>query len=234
MKTYISVKTKEQLEAVKASGRADEIIVPLYPASKPENAKGLWIMLPDELRENKVSEIQRIINRLHAVKGFAVQNIDELGLLKEAGYKGDLIAGELLYSYNSEAVRSYRSFFPGMKFISPAELTDKELSKLEGAAGVSFIYKAYGHQKLMTTAQRLNGPFKDEKGEKFIAVYDSNLEYSEIYTGRPVSMLDKKETLSGRDILIEFTIEDAKDTKAVLETMAVPDYIRGHHFKGTD
>ena len=234
MKIYISVKTKEQFEAVKRSGRADELIVPLCFVHEISNVSDVWIALPDVLRENKRSRFEEAAGLIRAAKGAVIQNTDEIGLLKSIGYEGKTVAGELLYSYNSETVNFYRSIFPGTGFIAPAELTDAELSALENTSGVSFIYKAYGRQKLMTTAQRLNGPFTDEKKKKYFAVYDGVFEYSGIYTGKPVSMLDKKQAYEGRDILFEFVNEDAKETSLVLETMACADYIRGHHYKGID
>ena len=234
MKIYVSVKTKEQLKAVREAGRADNLIAPLCLAREISNVSDLWIALPDVLRENKRSRFEEAAGLIKAAKGAVIQNTDEIGLLKSIGYEGKTIAGEFLYSYNSEAVNFYRSIFPDMGFIAPAELTDAELSRPENASGISFIYKVYGRQKLMTTAQRLNGPFTDEKKEKYFAVYDSVFEYSEIYTGKPVSMLDKKQAYEGRDILFEFVNEDAKETSLVLETMACADYIRGHHYKGID
>ena len=234
MKIYVSVKTKEQLKAVRESGRADNLIAPLCLAREISSASDVWIALPDILRENSRGLFENSAGLIKAAKGAVLQNTDEIALLKSIGYEGKTIAGEFLYSYNSEAVNFYRSIFPGMGFIAPAELTDAELSRLEKASGVNFIYKVYGRQKLMTTAQRLIGPFTDEKKEKYLAVYDSVFEYSEIYTGKPVSMLDKKQAYEGRDILFEFVNEDAKETSLVLETMACADYIRGHHYKGID
>lgn len=86
----------------------------------------------------------------------------------------------------------------------------------------------------MTTAQVLDGAFTDEKGEKFFAAYDGLEELSRIYTGKPVSMLDKKEVWKDRDILFDFTVESGAETAQVLMEMAAADHIRGHHFKGID
>ena len=214
MTVYITAKTEYQLEAVRDFKKVK-----------------ILSCLPDAVRENRPDAVKKLISQAEAV---IIQNIDEIGLLKETDFNGDVIGGQLLYAYNSEAVGFYKTVFPAMKFIAPAELTDDEIKELEAASGVKFIYKVYGCQKLMTTAQYLNGTFRDEKKEEFIALHDPVNNYSEIYTAKPVSMLDKKEAWRERDILFEFTAETKEETAKILETMEVSDYIRGHHYKGID
>ena len=214
MTVYITAKTEYQLEAVRGFKKVK-----------------ILSCLPDAARENRLGEVKKLISQAEAV---VIQNIDETGLLKEMNFKGDVIGGQLLYAYNSEAVGFYKTVFPAMKFIAPAELTDNELKALEEAAKIKFIYKVYGRQKLMTTAQYLSGTFRDEKGAEFIALHDEINNYSEIYTVKPVSMLDKRQAWDSRDILFEFTAETEEETVKILETMEVSDYIRGHHYRGID
>lgn len=236
MSIYIGVKTKGQLNAALHYKQAGAIILPPYLAETAERLQenaniNIWLYLPEVLRENRAEEIKAAAMQAPAL---VVNNIDALGLLKEMDYKGNVMAGEMLYSYNSEAILFYKKYFPEMKFISPAELTDEEIFALEERAGVKFIYKVYGRQLLMTTAQKLNGKYKDEKGECFEGVFDKAVGLSRIYTGKPVSMLDKKEVWAGRDILLDFTVESEEETVAILTDMAVSDFTRGHHFKGID
>ena len=233
---YIKVKTKEQLCAVSECKMEYEIIADYkLTAEIPAGQRsGVWLSLPDVLRENKLSVFEELCASADGFKGVVIHNADELGMLRSAGYGGLVMAGELLYAYNSEAVRFYQGFYPDMRFIAPAELTDAELVRLEAAAKIRFIYKIYGHQQLMTTAQVLDGPFRDEKGESYIGIHDPVQDLSQIYTGRPVSMLDKQDVWQDRDVLIEFTFESGKMAACILKEMNASGYIRGHHFKGID
>lgn len=235
MSIYIGVKTQGQLNAALHHKDADAIILPPYLADA-EHLRSypnveFWSYLPEVLRENRSEQIKAAA--MHA-PALVVNNIDTLGLLKEIDHKGNVMAGEMLYSYNSEAICFYKKYFPEMKFMAPAELTDEEIFALEERSGVKFIYKVYGRQLLMITAQKLNGKYKDEKGECFEGVFDKEAGLSRIYGGKPVSMLNKKEVWEGRDILLDFTVESEAETEAILKAMSVSDFTRGHHFRGID
>lgn len=138
MKLYVRVKTEEQLKA--AAEYADCIIAGESAAER----EGIFLTLPEILREKSAARIRGLLENESRFQGVEVNCPDELGLLREIGYSGAVIAGELLYSYNRETVNFFKGLFPGMEFIAPAELTDSELSELEAAANVSFIYKVYG------------------------------------------------------------------------------------------
>ena len=231
MLKYISVKNTQQLQAVRESGAADVLICGFIPKGLFSGEENFLLSLPDVLRERRIENIKKM---LLSAKAVIIHNIDEIGLLREHGYQGDVIGGELLYAYNSEAVRFYRRVFPQMRFIAPAELTDAEMLKLEHSAGIRFIYKVYGRQKLMTTAQYLNGSFRNEKGGGFAAIYDGVNECSEIYSAVPVSMLERPKEWSGRDILLEFTTEGPEEIRNILFSGSTEKYTRGHHYKGID
>lgn len=109
--------------------------------------------------------------------GIYVKNIDELGLLKEYGYKGTVLLDSFLYAYNDEAIRFYKDTFDNVIFVGSVELTHHELESL--CTGT--VERLYGYQPVMITAQcfinnYLDGcgynrskrfSFRDEKGNRF-------------------------------------------------------------------
>lgn len=230
MRIFAGVKTEDQFSA--ALRHADEIIADISLAGKLGNAGNAWLLLPEVLRENKFPAVKEAVLSARGIRGFVIQNIDEIGLLKELGRTEPVICGELLYCCNSEAVAFFKSVFQDIGFIAPAELTDEELRRLENVCGVSFIYKVYGRQQLMTTAQMIDGRLTNEKGVSYDAVCDKGRGLSRIYTGKPVSMLDKKQAWQGRDILIDFTTESGAEAADILAGMSAADFTRGHHYRG--
>lgn len=274
---FAGVRTKEQLECVLVDDRVDAVILQAGCFSDASELSGyekdFYYALPAVARENKRILLEKTIKLFLEAgggqRGFLIENMDEAALLKEAGFQGPVIAGEFCYAYNSAAVSFYRQLFPSMEFLAPAELTLKELEKVENNSKISFIYKAYGHQRLMATAQclykdhkgclkektRKNGreqdgkdgnpgifAFTDRKQERFYAAADCTFCMDAIYNGKPTFMLDKKEELTEKKILLDFTIESADEVKGILEmawgqkpqTLPAAQFTRGHYYKKID
>ena len=255
METWIRVKTKEQLEAVQnakvpfghlllpAALLPEEGSLPLFAEAK------IYLQLPDVLRQNKKEQIRSMLKKA-SFDGIVVKNLDELGLVLEwqKERKGQrppvVIADAFLYAYNREAIRFYRDRIPDMRFMCSEELTDKEEKELRADAS-AFLYKIYGYQTVMVTAQcfRKNRAgcaragqegsqrmcLRDESGNILYAECDCSLCQTIIYNGVPTSMLDKD--VSGyENIFYDFTIEDAATVKKILQVRQCERYTRGHHF----
>ena len=263
MKIWIRIKTGEQLEAVMESKvRAEHLILDAgIPFAAPylfeqiicdqsANRK-VYLQLPDVLRQNRKEQIEKLLEKAKGCAGLVIKNLDELGLVlqRKAQDQFEIIADAFLYAYNDDALRFYRELIPEMKFIYSDELTDKEACDLEGEK-TSFLYKIYGYQEVMITAQcfQMNTGncekmknhsggsitrLLDEGKNPFYAENDCDLCYTRIYNGVPTSMLDKI-TNEYENLLYDFTIEDADTVKAVLAKKQCLTYTRGHHLAPID
>lgn len=253
METWIRVKTKEQLAAVRNSQvRVDHLILDAaFVLAEPEfNSLAAemktYLQLPDVLRQNKKEAVKALLDKASACDGLVVKNLDELGLLLEmhAQERFAIIGDAFLYAYNRDAIRFYRELVPEMKFICSDELTDKEAKELMDDKE-AFIYKVYGYQTVMITAQcvRKNRgackqscgrtDLRDETGNILYAENDCDLCHTVIYNGVPTSMLDK-DTREDTNILYDFTIEETETVKRIFETKQCSSYTRGHHLSPVD
>ncbi len=191
----------------------------------------IYYCLPYVSRQNRLASIEQIIRSCNAGEGIVICNMDELAMLAEMKFEGPVIADSFLYAYNSQTIDFYREYYSDMRFILSDELTDREISEIARVRGRSqadnFIYKIYGHQPLMITAQCISRnytgcskktvPFKDERGNNFCAVSQCSQCYSVIYNGNATSMIDKAQEIGFANILIDFTTESADQIKQVLD-----------------
>ena len=243
---YVSVTTEQQL---KEAASIDEVFA-LFPApflvinglcgAAKKRGKRIFAQLPEVLRENCADKAGRLLDEAKGLDGAVVKNIDELGLLKDGGFKGELIADPMIYAYNREAVSFYLELFPDMRFILSDELTDNEAKGLNINAPV---YKAYGCPKLMTTAQKtgrvLDGEFENQRHDRFFQIYEPEFGYTVIYGKEPVYMQDRLNEVPFDDILIELTFENAVETRDIIKRTlsrapAPAGFTRGHHFAPVD
>lgn len=261
---WVRVRNKEQLEAAAAEPVISHMIAEATAAENTEDFqvpdKKLILSLPDVAREAKLERLERLEKLCgfsNRFSGVCIKNIDETGLLKESGYEGYVVADPFLYTYNEQAVSFYRSVFESIDFMASQELTLKELKSLEAKADVRFIYKAYGYQQLMITAQCMNGAYynckepvlelKDEAGGCFSVTSECRYGYDTVYNGYPTFMLDKIADF-GEDarILLDFTTESKEEVLDVLklakQAVAQKDHIcempekftRGHYYTGIE
>ena len=242
---YVSIKTEEQLKEAAECVLSPYIIVPAHLAGRavsvaPLNGwAGIIVSLPEVARENKLGQLEETVAEAEK-KGYGVliRNTDELGLVKSSGFTGRVIADSSLYAYNSQAVGCYLGLLPDMMFILPDEMSDDEFNKLcgniPGSAGV--IYKVYGKQRLMTTAQNMpemdgasSITFENAKNDRFISIWDPVSEYTEIFNAAPTSMLDKAAELTWDSFLAEFTVETGRELKDAMK--ALEDFACGRHVR---
>ncbi len=283
---FVRVRTWEQLDIVNNWQQAEAILADFtlmnsenhaavnsyaVTADIPEAVEGegfdnpethIYYCLPYVLRQNRLASVEQMISSCNEGVGIVICSLDELAMLTEMNFKGSVIADSFLYAYNSQAIDFYREYYPDMRFILSDELTDRELAEIGRVRGKSqtdsFIYKIYGHQPLMITAQcisrnytncsRKSIPFKDERGNSFCAVSQCSQCYSVVYNGTTTSMTDKMSEISFDNLMIDFTIESADQVKQVLDQiskkmrydeMSASDrterrITRGHHYRGVD
>ena len=257
MTTWIRVKTEEQLRAALESSVPFQCLVvdgackaDLQSIRQETGADcKIYLQLPDVLRQKRKEPVRTLLQQAEGFDGLVIKNLDELGLVLEehADQRFEIIADPFLYAYNKDAIRFYRELIPDLRFMYSDELTDREASVLVESSD-EFIYKVYGYQQVMITAQCFyknyvgcdagNGgrhllTLRDEGGNDFYAVSECGQCYSVIYNGVPTSMLDK-DTSDYENILYDFTIENAEQVRLVLEENTCGAYTRGHHRIGVD
>lgn len=257
-KLIVKVKTEEQLKAALRYEETDAFIIEpsiLKTEAALLSEKNIYFSMPYILKENKLEKTEKILRLAMELEcGLEINTIDELAMVKELGFKGNLISGSFLYAYNNEALRFYEGICADTKYVLSDELTDEEIKRLDYIGRNNFIYKAYGYQRLMITQQCIRHnympcgkdvlKFKDEKGNEFFAAGECEYCYSIIYNKAPTNMLDKMNDIDFDNILIDFSIESKAETERVIESalkavcgekiLLQGQYTRGHHFKGVD
>ena len=93
---YVSVKTMEQFQIVNNYEFVRHIIIDYNiireaEVGKMNSEKKIYVAFPDILRENKKHNMKDLYFLAGMTDGIYVKNIDELGLLKEYGYKGTVL-----------------------------------------------------------------------------------------------------------------------------------------------
>lgn len=249
METWIRVNTKEQLDAVRESQVSyQHLILDAALAKEAKTPAGdgvrVYLQLPDVLRQKQKETIETMLDQASSFDGVVVKNLDELGLLLKRKEQLPVIADAFLYAYNRDAICFYRELVPDMKFICSEELTDKEAASLMDDPK-AFLYKIYGYQPVMITAQcfRKNDKacdsahgrteLRDESGNTLHAVADCDLCHTVLYNSVPTSMLDK-DTSAYENILYDLTIESAEEVKEILQSRQCKSYTRGHHLSPVD
>ena len=280
-KRYVYVRTLEQLKSVAAMAFngvifVDHGIVPvavrfmnglsekelsengLSEDEPAENKPELGIALPEVLRQDKLKAMEELDRYMDSFAYVLVRNMDEILYVKKHYLNKKIILDSSIYCYNNEAVDYYRMVMPEFMIVSSAELTLSELNGINAPV----IYKEYGHDKLMITAQCMNKchrggecfkekliPLRDELGNDFYAVNHCDYCYNIIYNGRPAyisDLLSEKTPGNQAGELAEFTVEDGRETLRLCNALGFtgegPDqeffrdlkYTRGHFVRGID
>ncbi len=196
--------------------------------------------------------------------GYVVKNLESYQWLLNMGNEKPVITDANLYTFNKRA----ESFWKEQKQIFfetlPVELNAREL-KERGCEEAELI--VYGHLPMMVSAgcvykslkrcrkgdSRTFGPdeyyrLKDRKNMKFAVKPVCKECYNVIYNSQPLSLLNLKkqvEALSPKSLRLSFTLENAEQTRNVLDCFDknyrknVPveeftDFTRGHFKRGVE
>ena len=133
------------------------------------NAQGpeLIVALPFVTREEDFDgslEIQRVLDKLteSGFEGVLVRNLEQLGYLRDKGYKGKVIADYSVYTWNKEAAAELIDFgssqdgFKISEITMPYELNLAEardmVKELRKYAEIPVSYNLYGHIPMMVSA----------------------------------------------------------------------------------
>ena len=205
----------------------------LLNESIPEHTDcDLYVSLPYILRNETFfdghKEIKAILEKANVLKlkGVLVRNAEELRIIKETEYKGDIILDYGLYIWNHEALKLYEECAAGLNlkgFNLPLELNSYEMSELLEACCFnnveSFTYatgmQIYGRVPMMHTANCLKNTLDncsgnkgkvcnygctditDRTGRKLPVTYDCTHCANIIWNSVPVSLFKKTKKLKG-------------------------------------
>jgi len=231
----------------------------LISPEKPEGleAKGFMLLFPYVFRGYSEEKLLKLLERERPER-VLIRNFEELGFLKDTGYKGEIHADSCLYSFNKESIRVYKEL--GVReFVCPEELNIYELKE----RGLNdSVLKIYGRTPLMVSAQCTNktvsgkcerkaGGFLTEIRDRKKAVFPVRAEcgycYNVIYNSVPLMLFKETEELrvSGLSaVRLDFTVEAAEEAADIIEyfimgrqedlNKLIRDYTKGHFRKGVE
>lgn len=246
-RTFLRICTEEQLDTALRWGKMQVLLLDGALAETPRDLPG-WtgetvLCLPEVARQSRLPLIQNMLRDLPKETGIMVRNLDELGMLRQMGYRGRIIGDASLYVSNTFAMQFYLDLFPQMQFLCSDELTDKEQEQIRSDKG-RMIVKVYGHQPLMISNQCLNRNytdcrkkgqwFRDSRRERFYVKSSCTQCFSIIYNGKCTYMGDRIREMGYQRILYDFIMEDPQQMLRILNGSVPQDYTRGHHYKGVE
>ncbi len=229
-------------------------------------SKRIFYVLPPVFRMETAKAYTEEYRSLKEISwtGFVVKNLESYQWLLQMKNDKPVIIDANLYTFNGKAKDFWRNQ-PNVIFETlPVELNSKEL-KHRGCEGDELI--VYGHLPMMISAgciykslkrcrkgdKRRFGPedyyrLKDRKNMKFAVKPVCDVCYNVIYNSQSLSLLNLRNQvadLNPASVRLNFTLEDAFQTKKVLESFEknycknVPvddfaDFTRGHFKRGVE
>ena len=227
---------------------------------------GMFYVLPPVFRmetAKKYTEEYKTLKDLPWT-GFVVKNLESYQWLLKMENEKPVILDANLYTFNRRAAKFWESQPNVLYETLPVELNSKEL-KDRGCEKAELII--YGHLPMMISAGCVYKSLKrcrkadrrplrtedyyqlkDRKNMKFAVKPVCTECYNVIFNSQPLSLLNQKkqvEALSPRSLRLSFTLENAAQTKHVLECFEknyiynVPvedfaDFTRGHFKRGVE
>lgn len=187
--------------------------------------------------------------------GVLVRNLETLQFLKKCGFDRTVLLDHNLYVFN-RYTKAFWEAYGADGFTLPLELNRSELKKLGTNSGELIVY---GYLPVMVSAQCVTNTVSgcqkkegiqvltDRLGNQFTVRNHCRECYNVIYNSTPLFLLDQKEEfkeLGYPDIRLQFSQENAKETRRILEMyrqlfteeqelIELPDnYTRGHFKRG--
>ena len=192
--------------------------------------KEVYLAMPHIFRAGTAEWVRQILPDIKRM-GFAgvlVRNYEELALAKETFLGSEIITDHNLYCYNDQAVRAFAG--QGVtKNTVPLELNRSEIKRRYNEESMMMLY---GYYPLMTSAQCVHANtrgcdkkrglsyLKDRYQVQFPVKNFCTYCYNVVYNSLPVLLFSNLEELKKagiRDFRMDFTMESAKETKAILK-----------------
>ena len=258
----ISISQKEQLYVIEKEDYAFDRLYLDYQllleldSVKIENLSKRWtlgVVYPRIVRKNAFDILEKIYQKSSQINIAVIKNLETLQFLKNKNFKGEMISDYTLYICNSKSAEWAQKEVQGICY--PVELNKGELSNLNIANDLQKEQLVYSYLPLMVTANCLKKT-TDRCGQKNVCekIYDrynkvfvskSNcmLCYSEIYNCVPLSLHKylKDMRYPVNAYRIDFTLEDSKMTKTVMDLYFkagkdsdLGEYTTGHFKRGVE
>lgn len=252
---FITVSTKEQLDAVIAFDYIHSIAVPfnLFEYALDNFNGQVYIYLPTVLRDEYISKLM-LDDR---AAGVIAASYDELGWLESLDYPKDkIILDHRLYTFNNRAINGFtRNEFK--RDCIPYELSIKELKHRDNSHSQMIVYSRI---PMMVTAnctikntigcKKNNDKYTlvDRKNESHIVQCNCDYCYNTIYNSKKFIAFDMLQDLASIGIgefRLDFTVEDFKETKDILNGFKesfchnkpyriTEDFTKGHLKRGVE
>ena len=230
---WAQVTTVQQLRAAQRCG-ISHIIVEETPgimnALTEEEKAALYIALPPVCRSMSRAGVKKRISE--GYMGVLIRNLEELVLVRESGYSGQILADGSLYQWNT-AARDL--LLADCDMVNQGwELSAKDMQPLKRGAGSRQLLTVYGRLPMMITAgcvRKTAGAcshteqdfyeLEDRKGIRFpvrcFCAHCSNV----IYNSLPLSLhsfIKKRdpEVFGTGGWILSFTTESGKETEEIL------------------
>ena len=268
----VSVINISQLESA-AGSMADALIIPagvlagLHKNIPQLIKKKIYISLPYVVRDNgmadspdKIEEDIAKCIKSYDIMGVYISNLESVGILKRAGFDGDIIGDIHMYAYNRRAKRVFESL--NIKTTVPVELSFTQLKK-RAVFGEDLI--VYGRIPMMISAnciyslkngcKRLYGAghdlyITDRKGQRpYVHTFCDECT-SVIYNSVKTCITDEADLFAAirpSSLRFVFTDETAEETKHILDSyyetrtrhgatqhVLIDNYTKGHLNRGAD
>ena len=256
---FEAAKTADKASGLlRSRGLSDKIRYFISP-ERPEGLekKGFMLLFPYVLRSSSEEGLLKLLERERPER-ILIRNIEELGFLKDIGYRGEIHADSSLYSFNRESIKALEGL--GISECTcPEELNIHELRE----RGLSdSVLKVYGRTPLMVSAQctkkTVSGkcekkPFgffseiRDRKKAVFPVRAECGYCYNVIYNSVPLMLFKEAEELGGSGpaaVRLDFTVERAEEAVDITECFIrgrdetlnklIKGYTKGHFRKGVE
>lgn len=244
---HASVETEEQLEEVlKAEeikavyvdclclpGNTEDQVGKLreYADNIRKSGKKSYYILPAIFRESVKKKYEQYFfpERFGNADGVLVKNYEEYYWLKRLGYSGEIVLDHNVYQFNGCASAFWKK--EGISFsVLPLELNDRELAEL-GCSDKELL--VYGYLPLMVSAQCMEKTtegctrqkrvyyLQDRYKKKFPVKNNCSCCYNTIYNSVPLQLIQSRkkiEVLKPKYLRLQFTLENGKETKEILES----------------
>ena len=260
-KNTVMVSREEQYQIVTAYDCWDYIYLDIqfFEQNSTEHIihekHNIAVVLPPILRANYLQDITSLISsikRFNNNVAVVVRNIDELALLKNMNYIGQVITDYSVYTMNDWAAAFIQDIYPGVRITLPVELNEHQIRQLAYVSDMCEM-EVYGYQQLMISAQCLkNTTNQCDKKNAHFTMKDRYLKnfsifsvckycYNLIYNGIPTVLYD----VMGRDLSdkvtkrLHFTVENADEVRTILDAylcgeILEGDKTRGHYKRGVE
>lgn len=226
-----------------------------------QHQKQYFLVLPHILRKRSYLYLERYKELLDGglFSGVLARNFEEVQWLEDIDYNGQVVSDYTIYAWNNTSLEVFSKRFDRVTL--PVELNRKELSLFFGSVQTEFM--VYGRLPLMYSANCVQNTLKkcihkpneqniymltDRYQNSFPVMQNCMHCYNILYNTVPLSLhnhLEKIQKIGCQVLRLDFTLENAKQTRAVLEyyikkskgmdaDFIWKDYTNGHYKRGVE